>query len=266
VRTDTLSETRQTQNIIAHSRGGDLNNTMVVGAHLDSVLAAPGINDNGSGSAAILETAMKMGRFYPDPKNKVIFALWGAEELGLIGSYYWLENLAPEQLAQIRLYLNFDMIGSPNYVRFVYDGDGSEGGNPGPAGSELIEAFFVDYFADKGMATDPTKLAGNSDYAPFMAAGIPVGGLFTGAGGLKTEEQAAQYGGVAGEPYDPNYHTEKDSIDNINLEVENQMLKAMAEAIQTYSEQSLPTAPLMTRTLKMEPMLEFDYLGPYLQR
>lgn len=266
VRTDTLSETRQTQNIIARSRGGDVNNTLVVGAHLDSVLAAPGINDNGSGSAAVLETAMKMGWFYPHPQNKVIFALWGAEELGLIGSNYWVDNLTPEQLAQIRLYLNFDMIGSPNFVRFVYDGDGSEGGNPGPAGSELVEQFFVDYFANKGMASDPTAMAGNSDYAPFMAAGVPVGGLFTGAGGLKTDEQAALYGGVAGQPYDPNYHTEEDNIDNVNFEVEKQMLKAMAAAIQTYSEHSLSKASLMSRTLRTEQMLQFDYLGPYLQR
>jgi Zn-dependent M28 family amino/carboxypeptidase len=151
-------------------------------------------------------------------------------------------------------------------VRFVYDGDGSEGGNPGPAGSELIEQFFVDYFADQGMASDPTGMAGNSDYAPFMATGIPVGGLFTGAGGLKTEEQAALYGGVAGEPYDPNYHTEEDHIDNVNFEVENQMLKAMAEAIQHYSEYSLPTAPSTTWTLRTKPTLQFDYLGPHLQQ
>ncbi len=267
VKTDTLSETRTSQNVIARSRRGDVSNTLVVGAHLDSVLDGPGINDNGSGSATILETAMKMGWFYRKPKNKVIFAFWGAEELGLIGSTHWVEQLTPEELEQIKLYLNFDMVASPNYVRFVFDGDGSEGGNAGPAGSGAIEQFFVDYFGDKGLATDPTDLAGNSDYRPFMTAGVPVGGLFTGAGGLKTEEQAAVYGGVAGEPYDPNYHTEDDTTDNINYEVEKQMLKAIAASVQHYSEQSISAAaPLEMRTMAVGSALEFDYLGPYLER
>ncbi len=267
VKTDTLSETRTSQNVIASSRSGDAENTLVVGAHLDSVLDGPGINDNGSGCATILETAMKMGWFYRNPKNKVIFGFWGAEELGLHGSTYWVNQLTPEERPNIKLYLNFDMVASPNYVRFVYDGDGSEGGNAGPTGSGTIEEFFVDYFGDKDLATDPTNLAGNSDYRPFMVAGIPVGGLFTGAGGIKTEEQAAVYGGVAGEPYDPYYHTENDTTDNINSEVEKQMLKAIAASVQHYSEQGIDAAaPSAMRSMAVSSALEFDYLGPNLER
>jgi Zn-dependent M28 family amino/carboxypeptidase len=244
--TDTIAETRTSQNILAASDGGDPANTLIVGAHLDSVLDGPGINDNGSGTAAVLEAALKMGWWRLRTDHKVVFAFWGAEELGLIGSEYFVGQLSAEELAEIALYLNFDMIASPNYVRFVYDGDGSATELAGPPGSGAIEAFFVDLFAGKGLATEPTALDGRSDYEPFMSAGIPIGGLFTGAGGIKTEEEAAIYGGTAGAPYDANYHTAEDNLDNINLEVEQQNLKAMAQAIDHFAKETLPEVPLRT--------------------
>jgi Zn-dependent M28 family amino/carboxypeptidase len=244
--TDTIAETRTSQNILAATDGGDPANTLVVGAHLDSVLDGPGINDNGSGTAAVLEAALKMGWWRLRTDHKVIFAFWGAEELGLIGSEYFVGQLSAEELADIALYLNFDMIASPNFVRFVYDGDGSATELAGPPGSDAIEAFFVDHFTGKGLATEPTALDGRSDYDPFMNAGIPIGGLFTGAGGIKTEEEAAIYGGTAGEPYDANYHTAEDNLDNINLEVEQQNLKAMAHAIDHFANEALPEASLRT--------------------
>ena len=114
-----------------------------------------------------------------------------------------MSNLSTANRAKIYANLNFDMLGSPNYVRFVYDGDGSSGGISGPPGSDSIEKVFTDYFASKNLASDPTDFDGRSDYGPFIEAGIPAGGLFSGAEGVKTAEQEDLYGGTAGEPYDP---------------------------------------------------------------
>ena len=124
------SEIRETSNVLAETRNGRDDNVVVVGAHLDSVNEGPGIQDNGSGSAAILEVALQMKKV--KPRNKVRFAWWGAEESGLVGSTYYVDNLPEEELDQITLYLNSDMIGSPNHVFFVYDGDDSDGVGAGP--------------------------------------------------------------------------------------------------------------------------------------
>ncbi len=258
--TDTVSEIRTSHNILAATEGGDPANTVIVGAHLDSVQDGPGINDNGSGTAAVLEAALKTAWWNIKPNHKVIFAFWGAEELGLIGSEYYVGQLTEEEKAKIALYLNFDMIASPNYVRFVFDGDGSDTEVAGPAGSDFIEAFFVDYFAGKDLATDPTALDGRSDYAPFMEAGIPIGGLFTGAGGIKSEEQAVIYGGTVGEPYDANYHTLEDNLDNIDYTVEKQMLKAMAHAVDYFANEPMPEPQVGALSTATGPTL--DYRGP----
>jgi Zn-dependent M28 family amino/carboxypeptidase len=262
IETQTVSEIRPTHNIIATVPGGDPTHTLIVGAHLDSVLDGPGLNDNGSGTAMVLEAAFRMGSLMYRPKNKVTFAFWGAEEMGLYGSEYFVGQLAEDDIADIALYLNFDMVASPNYVRFVYDGDGSDTPAAGPPGSDFIEELFIDYFSGKGMATEPTALAGNSDYAPFAEAGIPIGGLFSGADGVKTGEQAAVYGGTAGEPYDANYHTAADNLDNLNYEVEEQMLKAMAHAMDYFSNNTITEldSTMLLTTPPGESM--FDYRGP----
>jgi Zn-dependent M28 family amino/carboxypeptidase len=236
--TDTESETRMTENIFAESKHGKKNkpNTVVMaGAHLDSVLEGPGINDNGSGSAALLEIAENMQKVHP--KNRVRFAWWGAEENGLLGSEEYVFGLSQEEIDEIALYLNFDMIGSPNFVRFVYDGDGSDTPDAGPAGSEDIEALFLDYFDSQGLATEPTAFDGRSDYGPFIEPGIdiPAGGLFSGAEGEKTPAQAAVYGGTAGESYDPCYHQACDTFLNNNNTVLGQFADAAAFAILTYA-------------------------------
>ena len=119
---------RETVNIIADSPEGKIKGqTIVVGAHLDSVTDGPGINDNGSGSATILEIAEQLAalKYTNKLQRQVRFAFWGAEELNLLGSQHYVDNLTDAQLAKIYANLNFDMVGSPNYVRFVYDGDGS---------------------------------------------------------------------------------------------------------------------------------------------
>ena len=114
-------------NVIADSRAGDRNRTIVVGAHLDSVEAGPGINDNGSGTSTILEIAEQVAKLEQDPRNRLRFAFWGAEEAGLVGSTaYVADQVANGGIDEIEANLNFDMVGSPNFVRFVYDGDVSD--------------------------------------------------------------------------------------------------------------------------------------------
>jgi Zn-dependent M28 family amino/carboxypeptidase len=232
---ETISEIRSTSNVIAETAGGREDRVVVVGAHLDSVEQGPGIQDNGSGAAAILEVALQMAEIGVEPRNKVRFAWWGAEESGLLGAEFYVANLRKRDIKNIALNLNFDMIGSPNFVRFVYDGDGSATPLSGPNGSANIEDVFLRYFDEQGLATEPTAFDGRSDYGPYIAVGIPAGGLFTGAEGIKTEEQAAIYGGTAGDPYDPCYHLACDTFDNINLEVLEQNSDAIAHAVMTFA-------------------------------
>ena len=189
----------------------------MAGAHLDSVSAGPGINDNGSGSASILEVAQQMYRV--NTKNKVRFALWGAEEANLVGSTFYINSLSEEDHAKIALYLNFDMVGSPNHVFFIYDGDDldAEGAGPGPAGSAEIEKTFERFFNSRAVPFKGTDFTGRSDYGPFIATGIPSGGLFTGAEGIKTAEEAAIWDGTAGVAYDHCYHQACDTYDNNNM-------------------------------------------------
>lgn len=203
-------------NVIAESRNGDPNNVVMAGAHLDSVQRGPGINDNGSGSAALLEVAEQMAKV--KPWNKVRFAWWGGEEAGLVGSTAYVNGLSAEEQAKITLYLNFDMVGSPNFVFFIYDGDDSDGvgAGPGPAGSAEIEKTFEAFFNMRGLPFKGTDFTGRSDYGPFIAVGIPSGGLFTGAEGIKTPEEAAIWGGTAGQQYDPCYHLACDTYVNVN--------------------------------------------------
>ncbi len=218
LKTDTFRGEATSYNVLAESQDGDPANVVMVGAHLDSVNAGPGINDNGSGSAAILETAVQMKKV--KPRNKLRFALWGAEESGLVGSTYYVANLSAAERAKIALYLNFDMIGSPNHVFFIYDGDDSDGvgAPPGPAGSAEIEKVFEGFFTQRGLPFKGTDFSGRSDYGPFIAVGvdIPSGGLFTGAEGIKTAEEAALWGGTAGQQYDPCYHLACDTYTNNN--------------------------------------------------
>ena len=228
---------RETKNVLAQWPGTTANDdqVLVVGAHLDSVTEGAGINDNGSGSAGILEIAEQMAATGAVNKlqRPVRFAFWGAEELGLLGSEHYVASLTSRQKANIYANLNFDMLGSPNYVRLVYDGDGSSFGVKGPAGSTEIESVFKSYFRKAGLPTDPTAFDGRSDYGPFIAAGIPAGGLFSGADDVKTPRQARIYGGTAGETLDQNYHSAEDDITNINTTVLGQLTDGAAHAVAT---------------------------------
>jgi Zn-dependent M28 family amino/carboxypeptidase len=230
VRTDTIAENRETANVIGEMGGGAADRVVVVGAHLDSVPEGPGINDNGSGTATVLELAIQMSRLGIAPTNRLRFAFWGAEEWGLLGSMHYVDQLPEEERAKILLNLNFDMLGSPNPVRFVYDGDGSDGGPTGPAGSAEIEDVFLDYFGGQDLPTLPTAFDGRSDYGPFIAQGIAAGGLFSGAEGLKTPEQAQVFGGTAGEAYDRCYHEACDDLANNDDRALDELSDAAAHA------------------------------------
>jgi Zn-dependent M28 family amino/carboxypeptidase len=235
VAADVHVEQRTTSNVIADSASGRTDRVVMAGAHLDSVDEGPGINDNGSGTAAILETAEQMAELGIKPRNAVRFAFWGAEESGLIGSQHYVDSLTRKQRNRIAVYLNFDMVGSPNFVRFVYDGDGSAFGIKGPSGSGHVEDTFVDYFASRGLESEPTEFSGRSDYDAFINAGIPAGGLFTGAEGIKTEREAEIYGGTAGLAYDPCYHQACDTYENNSNVGLRQMSDAIAHAVMTYA-------------------------------
>ncbi|WP_286329302.1 M20/M25/M40 family metallo-hydrolase [Agromyces marinus] len=225
-----------TENLLADTTSGRTDRTVVVGGHLDSVAEGPGINDNGSGTAAILETALQMAELGIDPENRVRFAFWSGEEDGLIGSSHYVEQLSAREIKEHALNLNFDMIGSPNSVNFVYDGDGDAFGAAGPNGSALIEGVFTDFFASQGQSSDPTEFDGRSDYFGFIEAGIPAGGLFTGAEGIKSVEQAARYGGTAGIAYDPCYHAACDGIANVSAGALDIMSDAVAHSTLTFAE------------------------------
>ncbi|MFC7446272.1 M28 family peptidase [Rhodococcus daqingensis] len=233
---EAVTETATSRNVIAQTTTGSTENVVLVGAHLDSVEEGPGINDNGSGSAAVLETALRLGSA-PNVTNAVRFAWWGAEEQGLVGSERYVEGLEDSELEDIALYLNFDMIGSRNAGYLTLDGDDSDrdGAGPGPQGSDGIERTLNGYLAWRGIVADGTDFDGRSDYGPFIEMGIPSGGVYSGADDRKTEEQAQKWGGTAGEAYDPGYHTPEDTLANVDREALAQNAAAVAFGVGTYA-------------------------------
>jgi len=257
---DVEDEVVLTQNIIAETKGGDEEQVIMLGAHLDSVPEGPGINDNGSGTAGLLEYAVTLADLKAPVKNKVRFAWWAAEEAGLVGSEYYTNELfaplraqaeqeilkelglddpsqlTPEQLDlvdaryyelnKVKLYLNFDMIGSPNYIFGVMDGDLSDtkdspdnaytGDFEPPYGTSDIESTVNRFFSNKSHSTVPQALSKRSDYAGFADWGVAFGGLFTGAENVKSAEEVEQFGGEIDVAYDKCYHQACDDLNNIS--------------------------------------------------
>ncbi|MFL6066431.1 MAG: M20/M25/M40 family metallo-hydrolase [Gaiellaceae bacterium] len=208
-------------NVIAELPGRK-SGIVLLGGHLDSVASGPGINDNGSGSALVLEVARQAKRLHLRPKHGLRFAFWGGEELGLLGSTSYVDSLNAKQRRAILAALNFDMVGSPNYSRIVYAGAGQ------PSGSLRIANAFHAYFAARGLPVDDASLGGSSDHAAFAEAGIPVGGLFTGADEEKTAAAAGRFGGSANRPLDACYHKACDTVANVDFAVLEQMTEAGA--------------------------------------
>jgi Zn-dependent M28 family amino/carboxypeptidase len=214
-----INETRRSWNILAQTRAGDADNVVMLGAHLDGEPNTQAINDNGTGTAALLETAQHL-RTLGKVHNKVRFAFWGAEENGLIGSTHYVNQIVaddPGRLDSLAIYLNFDMLGSPNYITGLYDADesSSEASAPVPAGSIEMEEAWAAYFKRQGLPYVDTPFSGRSDYQAFILNGVPAGGVFSGGDGVKTQEQAELFGGEAGVAYDPNYHTPRDNMANV---------------------------------------------------
>ncbi len=209
-------------NLIADWPGGDASHVVMVGAHLDSVPAGPGINDDGSGSAGILEAALAVSRAGLQPAKHLRFGWWGTEEAGMVGSKNYVNSLSSADRSKIEAYLNFDMIGSPNPGYFVYDDDAA------------LDQLFQDYFSGLGVATEPeTEGDGRSDHSPFKNAGIRVGGLFSGADYIKTAAQAAKWGGTSGQAFDRCYHAACDTSANINDTALDRMTDAIGYALWT---------------------------------
>jgi aminopeptidase S len=197
-------------NLIADWPGGDTNNTMMFGGHLDSVTRGPGINDNGSGSAGLLEIALTIARTGAHPTKHLRIGWWGAEELGLVGSTFYVNSLTTAEKRLLKAYVNFDMTGSPNPGYFVYAAAGQ------PTGSQAVEDLLKAGFAAKGVPTELTSVGGRSDHAAFARAGIPTGGTFSGAEERKTAAQAQKWGGTAGKAFDACYHSSCDTATNID--------------------------------------------------
>ena len=203
---DSIFETRSTWNVFAETLQGDSKNVIMLGAHLDSVQAGPGINDDGSGVTAQIEI-IKALRGFRDIKNKVRFVFWGAEEPGLVGSLYYTEHLTSAEANKIRYYYNYDMIGSPEPVYGIYSNENSG------IGAQLL----LDYLIAKGKPAYLGSFGTGSDYVGFLELGIPSSGIHTG-------------GGV---PADPCYHLACDTFENISWEALELNTKAAARAVAT---------------------------------
>ncbi len=235
---NSVIENRTTYNVLAQSNSGNPDSVVSLGAHSDSVEQGPGINDDGSGVVGILNTARALASYpaLPSTYNSVRFGFWAAEEFGLLGSTYYVENLPAPELAKIKLYLNFDMIASPNYRYALYDGDGSTFNLTGPAGSDRIEALFQEYFTSSNLNYTASAFDGRSDYLPFIEAGVAAGGIFTGAEGIKTAAEVESFGGTAGLAYDENYHEAGDNVTNLSLDAFQVNSEAIAWSVATYLE------------------------------
>lgn len=212
-------------NLVADWPGGDGEQVLMAGAHLDSVGDGPGVNDNATGSAALLQVALAVADADLQPGTHLRFAWWGAEEQGMVGSRHYVGELPAQERERITAYLNLDMVGSPNPGYFVYQDDAQ------------VASVLQDWFAARDIETEPaTEAEGRSDHASFQAAGIPVSGLFTGAGTRMSAEQAAKWDGTAGEPFDPCYHASCDTLDNVDTTALDRNSDALAHALWKLSE------------------------------
>ena len=243
----TTVEQRETFNVITETHHGSPDHTVMLGGHLDGVHDGAGINDNGSGTATLLTVATELAKVNKH-RNRVRFAFWGAEESGLVGSTHYVNRLVadqPEKLDKIATYLNFDMIGSPNYIISTYDADESTYEAPVdiPPGSIETEDVFTDYFAKVGQDVVDYEFSGRSDYQAFINNGVAAGGLSSGSDGIKTAEQAALFGGTPGISYDPNYHSAQDDIDNVDLTALDIMSDAIAHATITLAKDASVLEP-----------------------
>jgi Zn-dependent M28 family amino/carboxypeptidase len=232
---------RSTRNVVADTGLDNKSALIVVGAHLDSVPEGPGINDNGSGSAAVLEAALRLAQEPAENRGRMRFAFWGAEERGLIGSRHHVGSLSEDERRQIAVYINLDMVGSPNFGRFVRRANEKQEGLAAIVREEIVTEFRTHDLRFE----ERTGGRSGSDDASFSQKGIPTVGLYTGASGRKPEKEAELFGGTAGRAYDPCYHRACDTAENINREVLEQHTQALVRALRAAAVASrLPSAPV----------------------
>ncbi|KAK4135740.1 Zn-dependent exopeptidase [Trichocladium antarcticum] len=218
-----------TTNIIAQTTAGDPDHCVMLGGHSDSVAEGPGINDDGSGTLALLEVATQLAGFAVH--NCVRFAWWSAEEEGLLGSDYYVAALTPRENRRIRVFMDYDMLASPNFAYQVYDARN----DANPVGSQELRDLYVDWYAAQGLNHTFIAFDGRSDYDAFIRNGIPGGGIATGAEGLKTEAEAGVFGGTAGLEYDPCYHQLCDDVANLNATAWELNTKLVAHSVATFA-------------------------------
>jgi aminopeptidase Y len=183
----------------------------MLGAHSDSVTEGPGINDDGSGTISLIEVATQLTKF--NVTNCVRFAWWAGEEEGLLGSDYYVYSLPEEENVKIRLFMDYDMMASPNFAYQIYNATNALN----PEGSEELRDLYIKWYEDQGLNYTFIPFDGRSDYDGFIRNGIPGGGIATGAEGIKTKKEAEMFGGKAGDWYDPCYHQLCDDVGNVNV-------------------------------------------------
>ncbi|GAA1369785.1 M28 family peptidase [Streptomyces beijiangensis] len=212
--------TYPSNNLIADWPGGPADQTVMFGAHLDSVSAGPGINDNGSGSATLLENALVLAQKNPTMTKHVRFAWWTDEEQGLNGSKFYVNQLSSAQRATIKGYYNFDMVGSTNAGYFI--------NNVNSTTAAPLKA----YWTSLNLAPEENvEGQGRSDDASFQSAGIPTSGYAAGADARKTAAQATKWGGTANASYDSCYHSACDTTNNISATVLDRSADGVAYAV-----------------------------------
>jgi Zn-dependent M28 family amino/carboxypeptidase len=268
-----VTDRKPTYNVIAESAAGRADRTIISGAHLDSVPEGPGINDDGSGSATQLETALQMAKLGIVPRNQVRFIWFSGEEEGLLGSIHYADGLTKAERGNTLGMLDFDMLASPNYALQIYDGDGSEFGTAGPNGSGVIEKVFQDFFDARGLPTERIEFDGRSDYDEFTAVGIPAGGIAAGAEVHKTLQEQEWWGGTVSDglegQYDPCYHLACDSYginghpDNINNEALDVMSDAVVHAVMSFAQTTSSTNGTTKSSGSTKPL---DWKGDHLVR
>ncbi|PSN69365.1 aminopeptidase-like protein Y [Corynespora cassiicola Philippines] len=218
-----------TVNIIAQTTAGDPENCVMLGAHSDSVAEGPGINDDGSGSISLLEVATQLTKF--DVNNCVRFAWWAGEEEGLLGSDYYVATLPEEENKKIRLFMDYDMMASPNFAYQIYNATNALN----PNGSEELRELYVEWYKEQGLNYTFIPFDGRSDYDGFIRNGIPGGGIATGAEGIKTKKEAKMFGGTAGDWFDPCYHQLCDDLSNVNMTAWVVNTKLISHSVATYA-------------------------------
>ncbi|KAF9892621.1 hypothetical protein FE257_001023 [Aspergillus nanangensis] len=255
---DAIVDTISTTNIIAQTTAGDPDNCVMLGAHSDSVAEGPGINDDGSGTLTLLELATALTHY--NVNNCVRFAWWAGEEEGLLGSEYYVSVLESSENKKIRLFMDYDMLASPNYAYQVYNATNAAN----PVGSEQLRDLYVDFYEEHGLNYTFIPFDGRSDYVGFIQNGIPGGGIATGAEGVKTEEEQAMFGGTAGDWYDPCYHQYCDTVDNVDLDAWEWNTKLVAHSIATYARSfdGFPERDLAVNTFATS---DWKYYGHSLQ-